>query len=91
MASGPKLLERMRRTRSGHPERDFFSVLRYYKYDKVREANHGSIWRHEILAKHPDPQIRNLARVMIPKGSETKTYVAEQVVASVDALLALEE
>lgn len=81
----------MRRTRSGHPERDFFSVLRYYGYEQVREANHGSIWRHGSLARHADPEIRKLARLMIPKGSETKTYVADQVVASVDALLALGE
>jgi hypothetical protein len=91
MASGPKLLDRIRRTRSGHSERDFFSVLRYYGYQKVREANHGSIWRHDTLASHPDPAVRSLSRVMIPKGSETKTYVAEQVVTSVDTLLALGE
>lgn len=88
--SGAKDLEKMRRTKAGWGESDFFRVLEYYDYDLVRQVRHGTMYRHKELAEHPDLYVRqNLARVIIPKGRQLKEFVAEEVIASVDALLAL--
>lgn len=87
MPSGEELLERMRRTKTGHADRDFFRVLEYYGYNLARHARHGAIYRHPRLAQHPDPNVRQL---MIPKGRSLPDYVAGKVVASIDALMQLE-
>lgn len=88
--SAARDLERMRATKSGWGESDFFGVLEYYGYDRVRQVRHGTMYRHRDLAKHPDLHVRrNLAQVIIPKGRQLKEYVAEDVIASVDALFAL--
>lgn len=89
MARGPKILERIRRSKAGVSERDIFSVLEYYGYELVRQVQHGAMYRHPDLARHPELEVRrSLAQVIVPKGSPVKEYVAEQVLASVDALLA---
>jgi hypothetical protein len=89
MSSGPKLLEQMRATKAGWAERDFSSVLEYYGCEVQRHARHGAIFRHPLLASHPDLEVRrDFAYVMIPKSRSSKEYVAENLIRSVDALLA---
>ncbi|HEV2131996.1 MAG TPA: hypothetical protein VGR27_12870 [Longimicrobiaceae bacterium] len=92
MARGPKLLEDMRRSKSGWGESDFFSILEYYGYELERQARHGSFYRHPLLASHPDIEVRrNRAQIVIPKGRQLREYVAEKVVASIDTLLAYQK
>lgn len=83
-------VELFRRTKSGHCQADFIAVLEAYGYEFVRHTRHGALYRHPELADHPDLDVRlRLARVLIPKGKELRGYVAEDVVASIDALEAM--
>lgn len=92
MGGGPKLLEQMRATSVGHRRRDILAVLGYYGYQYDREARHGSLYSHPELLAHPSLDVRmGKARVLIPKGREMPSYVAEDVVASVTALLTLRD
>ena len=86
MASGEALLEKMRASAQGYGQSDFFRVLEYYGFTRVRPARHGAIYRHPALAAHPDPSVRQL---MIPTGTDLPGYVARKVVRAVDALLEL--
>lgn len=83
MASGEKLLERMRASQTDHGQSDFFRVLEYYGFQHVRSARHGAIYRHPDLSDHADPSIRQL---MIPNGTNLPPYVARKVVKAIDAL-----
>lgn len=83
MASGETLLERMRQSRVGYSDRDFFRLLEYYGYELDRHARHGAIYRHAELRGHPNPNVRQL---MIPKGNSLPAYVAGKVIASIDVL-----
>lgn len=93
MGRADNLLARMRRTpRGGWKQRDFITVLEHYQYQFVRHVNHGAMYRHPELAKHPELDVRQrLAQLVIPKGDELKGYVAEDVVASIDALLKIQK
>jgi hypothetical protein len=82
------LLERMRRTASGWAQSDFETVLRQQGYELVREVRHGAMYRHPLLAAHPELEVRlRYAILVIPKGRSLKEYVAEEVIASIDVLL----
>lgn len=87
MASAPKLKEQMRVSPAEWAERDFFSVLEYYGFERVRQVRHGTMYRHAELASHPDQAVRmRFAHIVIPKSRSSKAYVAENVVAAVDQL-----
>lgn len=90
MASGAKLLKRMARSKSGWSASDFRRVLEHFGYEFQRHANHGFLYRHEELAEeHPDKEVRmEHAYVLIPRGNELREYVTEEVIASIQALMA---
>jgi hypothetical protein len=89
MASAPKLLEQMRGNQCGHRRREVIAVLEHFGYLYDREANHGSLYVHPELSRHPDLAVRlSRARVLIPKGREMPEYVARDVVAAIDTLKA---
>ena len=89
MSAGADLLDRLRRTKCGYSQDDFTDGLVDLGYEFVREARHGRIFRHPVLASHPnlDVRVRN-AQILIPKGRELKEYVAREVLASIEILLA---
>ena len=89
LSAGADLLDRLRRTKCGYSQDDFTVGLIDLGYELVREARHGKIFRHPILASHPnlDVRMRN-AQILIPKGRELKEYVAREVLASVEILMA---
>jgi hypothetical protein len=89
MVSAAKLLDALYRTRTGWSDADFFRVLEYYGFTLERQARHGAFYRHADLAGHPDLETRRLARVLIPKGRELHAYVADEVIAAIEAVRAL--
>lgn len=84
MASGASLLERMKATPYGYGGSDFFRVLEYYGFRRVRGTRHGVIFRHPALSAHPDPSVRQL---LIPNGTDLPDYVTRKVVRAIAALL----
>lgn len=79
----------MRVSPNGWSQEDFISVLEHYGFQLVRHVRHGAMLRHEILARHPDREVRvSMAQVVIPKGRSLRDYVAVEVVTRVDFLLA---
>jgi len=88
VSAGEDLLDRLRRTTAGYSQADFDAGLQDLGYEFIREVRHGRMYRHALLASHPDVDVRRrLAHVVIPKGRELKQYVGREVLESVTVLM----
>jgi hypothetical protein len=88
MANWPKYLEQIKGNNADCRRRDIVALLEYYGYIYEREARHGSLYGQPELLSHPDVAVRmGKARVLIPKGRVMPEYVADDVAASIEALI----
>lgn len=81
MASGKKLLEKMRGAPAGHVPSDFERLFTHYGFKK-REGKNHTTYRHELQPPG--------AVVTVPRHRPVKPYVARQAVAAIDFVVAVE-
>jgi hypothetical protein len=87
MGRAETTVEAMRRTKTGWAQADFLRILEHFGFLFVRHVRHGAMYRHPLLASHPDLSVRvRMAQVVIPKGTSLRDYVTDEVLARIDLL-----
>lgn len=82
MASGAKLLEKMRRSPHGHGQRDFRRLFKHFGFEELKKTKHWA-FRHELM----DPG----DVVLVPRHKDVRAYVARKAVKAIDLVIERQE
>lgn len=81
--SAEKNLERLRASTDGWSHDRLAQVVKSYKFIKIRETRHGTLFEH--------PRYPTWATVIIPRHRNCKKWVAGDVLDVIERLIAVEE
>lgn len=79
MASGSKLLEKLRRSPGGHGQRLYRRLLESYGFERSEQKSH-TVYRYEL-----DDEV---VVVIVPRSNDIRGHVARKAITAIDLVVA---